>query len=67
MMTGNHDDDQLPVVMLGGGGGQIKAGRVLDYRDKPEPPDVPPVPVDDGQDERAAAEFGDASRPLDEV
>ena len=28
MMTGNHDNDQLPVVMLGGGG-QIKTGRVL--------------------------------------
>src|SRR5688572_21016926 len=35
MMTGNHNNDQLPVVMLGGAGGQIKAGRVLDYLDKP--------------------------------
>ncbi|MDB5171897.1 MAG: hypothetical protein JWO87_2484 [Phycisphaerales bacterium] len=35
MMTGNHDNQQLPVVMLGGGGGQIKTGRVLDYLDKP--------------------------------
>ncbi len=35
MMTGNHDNDQLPVVMLGGGGGQIKTGRVLDYLGKP--------------------------------
>jgi hypothetical protein len=31
MMTGQHNNDQLPVVMLGRGGGQIKTGRVLDY------------------------------------
>jgi hypothetical protein len=35
MMTGNHNNDQLPVVMLGRGGGQIKTGRVLDYLGKP--------------------------------
>jgi len=35
MMTGNHNNDQLPVVMLGRGGGQIKTGRVLDYLNKP--------------------------------
>jgi hypothetical protein len=35
MMTGNHDNKQLPVVMLGGGGGQVQTGRVLDYLDKP--------------------------------
>jgi hypothetical protein len=35
MMTGNHDNQQLPVVVLGSGGGQIKTGRVLDYMDKP--------------------------------
>jgi hypothetical protein len=35
MMTGNHDNQQLPVVMLGRGGGQIKTGRVLDYLGKP--------------------------------
>jgi hypothetical protein len=35
MMTGNHNNDQLPVVMLGRGGGQVKTGRVLDYLDKP--------------------------------
>ncbi len=34
MMTGNHNNDQLPVVMLGRGGGQIKTGRVLDYSGK---------------------------------
>lgn len=35
MMTGAHDASQLPVVMVGGGGGKIQTGRVLDYRGKP--------------------------------
>jgi hypothetical protein len=35
MMTGNHDNNQLPVVLLGRGGGQIKTGRILDYLGKP--------------------------------
>ena len=35
-MTGNHNADQLPVVMLGGGGGRIKGGRVIDYTGKPD-------------------------------
>jgi hypothetical protein len=35
MMTGGHDNRQLPVVMVGRGGGQIRTGRVLDYLDKP--------------------------------
>jgi hypothetical protein len=34
-MTGNHDNQQLPVVMLGRAGGQIKSGRILNYLDKP--------------------------------
>src|SRR5882672_2666143 len=37
MMAGaKHDNDQLPVLMLGGAGGRIKGGRVLDYKDKSE-------------------------------
>jgi hypothetical protein len=35
MMTGNHNNDQLPVVLLGRGGGRIKTGRSLDYLGKP--------------------------------
>ena len=35
MMTGGHDNSQLPVVLLGSGGGQIRTGRVLDYLEKP--------------------------------
>jgi hypothetical protein len=36
MLHGNHDCSQLPVVMLGGGGGRIKTGRALDYLGKPD-------------------------------
>jgi hypothetical protein len=35
MITGSHDATQLPVVVVGGGGGQVKGGRVLNYLDKP--------------------------------
>ncbi len=35
MLTGNHEAKQLPVLLLGNAGGQIKGGRVLDYLDKP--------------------------------
>ena len=35
MLTGSHDASKLPVVLLGGAGGQIKGGRVLDYLGKP--------------------------------
>lgn len=36
MLNGNHDATQLPIIMLGGAGGQIEGGRVLDYRDQPQ-------------------------------
>jgi hypothetical protein len=35
MMTGSHDATQLPVVLIGGAGGRVQGGRILDYRDKP--------------------------------
>ncbi len=35
MMTGNHDNNQLPVVLLGRGGGRLRSGRVLDYLQNP--------------------------------
>jgi len=31
MLNGHHDATQLPVVLLGGGGGKIKGGQNLDY------------------------------------
>jgi hypothetical protein len=36
MMSGSHDATQLPVVMLGSGGGRIQTGRVLDYGKNPD-------------------------------
>jgi len=67
MLTGGHDATQLPVVLLGGGGGRIQGGRVLDYREKPNRQmcrlflsmmDKMEVHLD---------RFGDASEPLAEV
>ncbi|MBL8849228.1 MAG: DUF1552 domain-containing protein [Planctomycetaceae bacterium] len=34
MMTGNHNNNELPVVMLGRGGGKIETGRELNYLDQ---------------------------------
>ncbi|MBG87135.1 MAG: hypothetical protein CMO80_09580 [Verrucomicrobiales bacterium] len=36
MLTGHHDAKKLPVVLLGGAGGQIRGGRILDYLGKPD-------------------------------
>ncbi|MES2596337.1 MAG: DUF1552 domain-containing protein [Verrucomicrobiota bacterium] len=37
MMVGaKHNNDELPVIVLGGAGGRLKGGRVLDYQGKPE-------------------------------
>ena len=37
MMAGaKHDNDQLPVIVLGGAGGRLPGDRVLDYSGKPE-------------------------------
>ncbi len=36
MLTGNHNNDELPVVLLGGAGGRMRGGRVLDYNRKPD-------------------------------
>ena len=67
MLNGGHDNSQLPVVMLGRGGGRIQTGRVLDYTGKPNRQmcrlylsmlDKLDVHLD---------KFGDASEPLAEV
>ena len=34
MLHGNHESKQLPVILLGGAGGNLRGGRVLDYLDK---------------------------------
>jgi hypothetical protein len=35
MLNGGHDATKLPVVLLGGAGGKIRGGRVLDHRNDP--------------------------------
>ncbi|HZT81366.1 MAG TPA: DUF1552 domain-containing protein [Gemmataceae bacterium] len=35
MMTGGHDNQQLPVVLVGRGGGTIQTGRIRNYLGKP--------------------------------
>ena len=67
MMTGNHNNDQLPVVMVGGGGGRIQGGRVLNYRDKPNRQMCRLyLSVMDKVSVRPKT-FGDATEPLNEV
>jgi hypothetical protein len=67
MLTGNHDASQLPVVLLGGAGGRIRGGRVLDYRDRPERQMCRLyLSMMDKMDHHPGA-FGDAAKPLEEV
>jgi hypothetical protein len=35
MLHGNHDARQLPIILLGGAGGKLRGGRVLNYLDSP--------------------------------
>ena len=67
MLNGHHDASQLPVVMLGGGGGAIKGGKNLDYLKNGDRQlcrlfitmaDKMGVRLD---------KFGDATKPLEEV
>ncbi len=67
MLTGSHNANQLPVVLLGGGGGELSGGRVLDYLDKPNRKmcslylslmQKMGLPIN---------QFGDSSEPLSEV
>jgi hypothetical protein len=67
MMTGNHNNDQLPVVILGRGGGRIKTGRVLNYREKSERQMCRLyLSMMDKMNVRPG-KFGDAATALDEV
>ncbi len=67
MLTGSHDATQLPVVLLGGGGGRIKGGRVLDYREKPERQMCRLFLSMMEKMEVRLPMFGDATRALEEV
>jgi hypothetical protein len=67
MLTGTHDAKQLPVILLGGGGGRIKGGRVLDYSGKPDRQMCRLyLSMMDKMNVRLPS-FGDASLPLHEV
>ncbi|MEO7651554.1 MAG: DUF1552 domain-containing protein [Bryobacteraceae bacterium] len=67
MLTGNHEARQLPVVLLGGGGGRIKGGRVLTYNEKPERQMCRLYLSMMDKMQVRLPQFGDASQPLDEV
>ena len=68
MMAGaKHDNDQLPVILLGGGGGRIQGGRVLDYKDKPDRQLCRLFLSMMDKMEQRPATFGDAKRMLEEV
>ena len=67
MLNGHHHVNDLPVVLLGGGGSQIQGGRVLHYKDQPNRQicrlylslmDKMGVQTD---------HFGDADQPLAEI
>jgi len=65
MLNGNHDASQLPVVMLGGAGGRLKGGRVLDYKHQPDRQMCRLyLSMMDKMDVHVPA-FGDATKPLD--
>ena len=67
MLTGSHNANQLPVVMLGGGGGRIKGGQNLDYlSNKDRQMCRLYLSMMDKMDVRPGS-FGDASKPLNEV
>ncbi|MDB6032718.1 MAG: hypothetical protein JWM16_3056 [Verrucomicrobiales bacterium] len=67
MLNGNHDANQLPVIVLGGAGGRLKGGRVLDYKEKPNRQMCRLyLSLMDKMNVRLP-KFGDASQPLEEV
>ena len=67
MLTGNHEANQLPVLLLGGGGGRVKGGRILDYRDKPERQMCRLYLSIMEKFGSRPATFGDARSPLEEI
>ena len=67
MLTGSHDATQLPVVMLGGAGGRIQGGRVLDYKEKPDRQMCRLYLSMMDKMEVHLPTFGDAAKALEEV
>jgi hypothetical protein len=67
MVGGQHNNDQLPIIVLGGGGGTIKGGRVLDYSGKPERQMCRLLMSLMGKAGHPVDRFGDATKALEEV
>jgi hypothetical protein len=67
MMTGNHDATQLPVVMVGKGGGQVETGRALNYREQADRQMCRLFLSMMGKVGLRLDKFGDATQPLAEV
>ncbi len=67
MLNGNHDATQLPVVLLGSAGGQIKGGQNLDYLDKPERQMCRLYLSMMNKMGIQLEQFGDATQPLPEI
>ena len=67
MLTGGHDASQLPVVLVGRGGGQIETGRVLNYRDQEQRQMCRLFLSLMGKMNVRLDRFGDATQPLAEV
>ena len=67
MMTGNHENDRLPVAVLGRAGGKMETGRVLDYS-KAENKQLCRLYLSMMEKMgRREKTFGDATEPLAEV
>jgi len=67
MLNGHHDATQLPVVLLGGGGGQIQGGQNLDYLDRPNRQMCRLYLSMMNKMGVQRTEFGDATSPLPEI
>jgi hypothetical protein len=67
MLTGGHDATQLPVVLLGRGGGGIEGGRVLDYLKSPNRKMCSLFLSMLDKTGLHPREFGDSNEPLAEI
>jgi len=67
MVGSQHNNDQLPIIVLGGGGGKIKGGRILDYSGKPDRQMCRLFLSLMDKAGHKAAKFGDATAPLAEI
>ena len=67
MMSGGHDATQLPVIVVGKGGGQIETGKVLDYRKESNRQMCRLYLSMMNKMGIKQTQFGDATEPLSEV